>query len=106
MDRSTRVFLLAGFVVTLLVAAVVSGFASAEPDGLERVAIDQDFEEAAADHALEGFVLADYGVRGMENERLATGISGVVGIAITLVLTVGLLYGVRGLSRRGRSGTG
>lgn len=101
MDRRNRVFLLSGLVVTLLVAAVVSGFASGDPDGLEKVAIDQEFEEAATAHALEGFVLADYGVQGIENERLATGIAGVIGVAITLVLTLGILYGVRRLRRAG-----
>jgi cobalt/nickel transport system permease protein len=101
MHRRNRTFLLVGLAVTLLVAAVVSGFASGEPDGLEKVAIDQEFEGVAADHTLGGFVLADYGVEGIENERLATGIAGVIGVAITLVLTLGILYGVRRLRRAG-----
>lgn len=94
MDRRMRLFLLGGLVVTVLVAAVVSGFASGEPDGLEKVSIDEGFEGAADDHALADSPLADYAVEGVDNERLSTGIAGVIGVAITLVVTIGLLYAV------------
>ena len=103
MDRRTWAFLGIGLVVTLVVAVFVSGFASDQPDGLERVAIDQGFEDQADDHALEGSPLADYSVEGIENEGLSNGVSGVIGVAITLAVTVALLYGTRGLrSRRQR----
>ncbi|MCB2224800.1 MAG: PDGLE domain-containing protein [Actinobacteria bacterium] len=100
MDRRTWGFLAAGLLVTVVVAAVVSGFASSEPDGLEKVSIDQEFEGAAADHALADSPLADYGVDGIDNERVSTGVAGIVGVAITLAAMVGLLYGVRFLHRR------
>lgn len=100
MDKRTRIFLLAGLAVTVAIAAVVSGFASGEPDGLERVAIDQEFDETASDHALDGSPLADYAVEGIDDERVSTGVAGVIGVAVTLAATVGLLYGVRFLQRR------
>ena len=103
MDRRTRIFLLAGLAVTVVVAAVVSGFASGDPDGLERVAIDKEFESTAADHALDGSPLADYAVQGIDDERVSTGVAGVIGVAATLTVTVGLLYGVRAV-RRSRAG--
>jgi hypothetical protein len=104
MDRRTRLFLLAGLVVTVLVAAVVSGFASGDPDGLERVAIDKGFEETATDHALDGSPLADYAVEGIDDERVSTGIAGIIGVAATLAVTVGLLYGARFVQRRRTAG--
>ena len=105
MDRRYWWFIGAGLLVTLLVAGVLSGFASSDPDGLERVAIDQGFEETAADHALGDLPLADYGVEGVENERVGTGIAGIIGVAVTAVAAVGLLYGARALmGRRAASG--
>jgi cobalt/nickel transport protein len=83
-------FLLAGLVVSLLLAGVVSGFASGDPDGLERVAQDKGFAETAEDHALADGPLADYTVRGVEDERLSTGLAGVLGVGITFAFGLGL----------------
>lgn len=94
MDRRTWIFLTAGLIVVLLIAGIASGFASGEPDGLEKVAIDEGFDDAAADHALADGPLADYQA-GDEEGRLSTGIAGVLGVAITLAITTGLLMTVR-----------
>jgi hypothetical protein len=101
-DRRLWWWLGAGLAVALIVAGVVSGFASGEPDGLERVSIDQGFDEAAADHAMADSPLADYAVDGVENERLSTGLAGVIGVLITLAVAGGLFYGIRlyGRARR------
>ena len=82
-------FLLAGLVVSLLLAGVVSSFASGDPDGLERVAIDKGFAETAEDHALSDGPLADYTVRGVEDERLSTGLAGVLGVGLTFAFGLG-----------------
>jgi len=102
MDRRLLIFLGIGLAVALVVAGVLSGFASGEPDGLERVAIDQGFDETAADHALGDSPLADYAVRGVENERVSTALAGIIGVAITLAVSGGLFYGIRlyGRARR------
>jgi hypothetical protein len=97
MDRRTWAFLGVGFLVTVLVAAIAAGFASSQPDGLEKVAIDEGFADTAEDSAAADSPLADYGVEGVENERVGTGIAGVAGVAITVAVTVGLLYGARRL---------
>jgi len=104
MDKRLWWFLAAGAVAALVVAGVLSGFASVEPDGLERVAIDQGFDEAAADHALGGSPLADYAVQGVEDERVSTGLAGVIGVAITLAVAGGLFYGLRLYTRARRRG--
>lgn len=92
-------FLLAGLLVSLLLAGVVSGFASPDPDGLEKAAQDAGFSQAATDHALADGPLAGYGVAGVENDRLSTGLAGVLGVAVTFAFGLGLFA----LVRRGRS---
>ena len=104
MDRRLWWFLGIGLLVALIVAGVLSGFAADDPDGLERVVIDQGFDEATEDHALADSPLADYAVEGVEDERLSTGLAGVIGVAITLVVAGGLFYGMRlyGKARRAK----
>lgn len=99
MDRRFAWFLGIGLLVTLLVAGGLSLFASGEPDGLERVSIDEGFEDSAADHALADSPLADYGVSGVEGGA-GTSLAGIIGVAATLALTVGLLYGIARYRRR------
>ncbi|HSQ37957.1 MAG TPA: PDGLE domain-containing protein [Acidimicrobiia bacterium] len=95
MDKRLWWFLGIGLVVVLVVAGLLSGFAADDPDGLERVAIDEGFDETAEDHALADSPLADYAVEGVEDGRLSTGLAGVIGVAITLVIAGGLFYGIR-----------
>lgn len=103
MDRRTWIFLLGAFVVTIAVAAVASGFASSEPDGLEKVSIEKGFDDTADDHALAESPLADYGVEGVDSERISTGLAGVIGVLITLAVVTALLFTVSRM-RRERSG--
>jgi hypothetical protein len=104
MDKRLWWFLGIALMVVLVVAGVLSGFAADDPDGLERVAIDQGFDETAEDHALAGSPLADYAVEGVEDGRLSTGLAGVIGVTITLVVAGGLFYGIRlyGKARRAK----
>jgi hypothetical protein len=84
MDRTNlMLFVIGGLVVALGLAFFVSPLASSSPDGLEKVAIDQGFDETAEDHALAEGPLADYGVEGVEDEGLSTGLAGIIGVAIT-----------------------
>jgi hypothetical protein len=98
----TRVLLAAGVLVALVLAGVVSFYASGSPDGLERVAEDKGFLDRAEEHAAADSPLADYQAKGVENERLSGGVAGVAGALVVLVLTGGIAYAVR---RRG-SGSG
>jgi cobalt/nickel transport protein len=78
-----RLFLIGGLLVAVGLALVVSGSASSSPDGLERVAEDKGFLETAKDHLFVDGPLADYTVTGVGNERLSTGLSGLIGVLIT-----------------------
>jgi cobalt/nickel transport protein len=88
-------FLIAGFVASLLLAGVVSFYASSNPDGLEKVAQDIGFIETAKEHTNADGALADYGVKGVENQRLSTGLAGVIGVVATGVISTGLFMLVR-----------
>ena len=85
MDKNKK-FLAAGFLVSIFLAGVVSFYASSDPDGLEKVAGDIGFIETAKDHTYADGVLADYGVKGIENERASVGVAGVIGVIGTAVV--------------------
>lgn len=92
---SNKKFYLGSLVVSLLLAGVVSFYASSNPDGLEKVAETVGFIETAEDHAIADSPLADYGVKGVDNERLSVGLSGVIGVLGTAGISVGLFYFLR-----------
>ena len=94
MNKQSK-FLVAGFVLSLVLAGVVSNFASSSPDGLEKVAEDIGFLDSAKDHTYADGPLADYGVKGIENERLSTGTAGVIGVIATAGVSTGLFLVLR-----------
>jgi cobalt/nickel transport system permease protein len=76
-------FAASGLVVAALLVLVVAPLASGEPDGLERVAIDQGLIESAEEQAIAESPLADYGVGGVEDEATGTRVAGLVGVLVT-----------------------
>ena len=98
--RSVTWFVTAGVVAALALAFFISPLASSEPDGLERVAIDQGFESQAVEHHFATGPLADYGVAGVSNPSVSTGLSGVIGVALCFLLAAGLVLVIRRVRRR------
>lgn len=108
MNRRTWLFLAGGLLVALLLAGVVSNFASTHPDGLDS-SLRQGctFDAAdnitggncpareARDHELSDGPLADYGIRGVDNPYLSTGLSGVAGVLLTFVVGGGVFWLLR-----------
>ena len=92
---SNRKFLILGLLVSALLAGGASFYASSSPDGLEKVAEDIGFIETAKDHANSDTALADYGVKGVENERLSVGAAGVIGVVATGAVSGGLFLLLR-----------
>ena len=92
---SNKKFYVSALFVSLLLAGVVSFYASSNPDGLEKVAETVGFIETAEDHAIADSPLADYSVKGVDNERLSVGLSGVIGVLGTAGVSVGLFYFLR-----------
>ncbi|MGY1436237.1 energy-coupling factor ABC transporter permease [Streptomyces reniochalinae] len=100
--RSARPLWLAGLAATVVCAGGLSFYASASPDGLEKVAADNGIDEKAEDHAAEDSPLADYGVKDIANTRLSGGLAGVIGAGATLAVGSGVFVVVR--RRRGADG--
>lgn len=100
---SHRAVWLAGLGASLVLAGVVSFYASSSPDGLERVASDHGIAAQEKEHAAGDSPLADYGVKDVENERLSGGLAGVIGVGATVAVGSGVFWAVR---RRRSSGAG
>ena len=100
-SSNLRLFLLGGLLVAAGLALFVSPFASSSPDGLEKVAGDKGFLQTARDHLFADGPLADYAVKGIDNQRLSTGVSGLIGVLVTFGVGLALFALMRAL-RSGR----
>ncbi|MFF8944306.1 energy-coupling factor ABC transporter permease [Streptomyces sp. NPDC014864] len=90
---------LTGLIASLVLAGFVSFYASASPDGLEKVAHDQGIDKKTGRHASDGSPLAGYGVRDVSDARLSGGLAGVIGVGATVVAGSTVFWAVR--RRRG-----
>ncbi|KQX11769.1 cobalt ABC transporter permease [Streptomyces sp. Root431] len=84
-----------GVVTALVLAGFVSFYASASPDGLEKVAADKGIDAKVEEHAAAGSPLADYGVKDVDNARLSGGLAGAIGVGATLAVGTGAFWVVR-----------
>ena len=84
-----------GLLAALLLAGGLSYYASASPDGLEKVAGDHGIDRTVQDHAARNSPLADYRTKDVENARLSGGLAGVVGVGATLAVGTGVFWAVR-----------
>ncbi|WP_405426766.1 PDGLE domain-containing protein [Micromonospora sp. NBC_00617] len=111
MKNRSWAFLAGGLLVALLLAGVVSNYASSHPDGLDSsllkgCTVDADDNivggscpaQQAREHELGDSPLADYGVRGIQNSFVSTGLSGVLGVLVTFAIGGGGFWLLR---RRG-----
>lgn len=93
--RSHRRLWLTGLVTSLLLAGFVSFYASASPDGLEKVAHDQGIDKKEERHTSDGSPLAGYGVKDITDARLSGGLAGVIGVGVTAVAGSTVFWAVR-----------
>jgi cobalt/nickel transport protein len=107
-NRKLAFFLGGGLLVALILAGVVSNFASSSPDGLDATTLqgctvdDQGnitggecMARRAQDHQLADGPLADYGVKGVDNPYLSNGLAGVAGVLVTFAIGAGVFWLVR-----------
>ncbi|MGW4193572.1 energy-coupling factor ABC transporter permease [Streptomyces sp. NPDC005004] len=92
---SRRTLWITGLVTSLVLAGFVSFYASANPDGLEKVAHDQGIDRKAERHASADSPLADYGVKDVSDARLSGGLAGVIGVGVTVVAGSAVFWAVR-----------
>jgi len=93
--RKGMVFFGVGLLITVVIAAVVSQFASTQPDSLMYVAEQGGFVNTAEAHALDQSPLAGYG-GDSESRRVVAGVAGVLA-------TLGLGYLVFFLAKAGKT---
>lgn len=98
--RSPKGILIGGLLLAFVLAGFASGYASSAPDGLEKVAGDQGFAASGKDSAVADSPLADYALSGIDNERLAGGLAGVIGVVLTIAVGTLIFYVVGRLARR------
>ncbi|MFF9060026.1 energy-coupling factor ABC transporter permease [Streptomyces sp. NPDC014882] len=96
---SRRTLWATGLVTSLVLAGFVSFYASADPDGLEKVAADKGIDRKTEEHAAADSPLADYGVEDVDDSRLSGGLAGVIGVGVTVVAGSTVFWAVR--RRRG-----
>ncbi len=86
---------IAGLIAALVLAGFVSYYASASPDGLEKVAADHGIDRKTRDHTAKDSPLADYQTKDVGDARLSGGLAGVIGVGATLALGSGVFWIVR-----------
>lgn len=85
-------FFLGFAVVSLLIAGVLSYFASSDPDGLDKTVEDTGIAAHAQAHPLAGSTFADYSLGG---DSRFTGLAGALGVVVVLGLSFGLFWLLR-----------
>lgn len=91
MQRLNVIFIITGLAIALFLAIFISPFASSDPDGLEKVAEDKGFMEQAEGEGVtswESSPVPDYAVPGIKNEKIATGLAGLIGTVIIFFIGV------------------
>ena len=94
MRASTKAVVVVGLLVAVVLAVFVSRFASDEPDGLEKVAAEEGFDDAADEHDLNDSPAAGY----------EAGWSGLAGVIATFVIGAGVFAVVRRRRERDERG--
>lgn len=100
-SSNLRLFIAGGLLVAIGLAMLVSGFASGSPDGLNKVAEDHGFAANARQHLFENGPLAGYAVKGVNGDRLSTGISGLIGVLVTFGVGLALFALLRAMRSGG-----
>lgn len=100
MKVPTKYVVIGGVILALVLAGVVSYYASGAPDGLQHVAGEKGFLSNAKEHGSAGSPLAGYGTKGIDNDRLSGGLAGVVGTLVVLLIAGGLTLLVRRRKQR------
>lgn len=103
-SNRNRLLVLAGLGTALLIALLLSPFASKDPDGLDRVSQDLKFEQKATENPPAkqlpfSQIFDEYSLKGVENEKVSTALAGIIGT----LCTFGIAWGVGKLAVRSKA---
>ncbi len=87
---SRKAFFVTGLLVALVIAGIVSYWASSAPDGLNKVAEDKGLNANESDSATSGSPLAGYSTSGVSSAPVSGGLAGVVGVVVVLFIAGGM----------------
>jgi cobalt/nickel transport system permease protein len=88
-------FVLVGLAVAAVLAFFVSPYADPNPDGLSNVAADKGIDASQLPSATDDSPFAGYAVKGVHDEGLSKGLSGLIGVAVTFAIGAGAVWLVR-----------
>lgn len=74
--------------IALICSVFLSPLASSHPDGLEKVAEDQEFIDRGAGEPIINSPIPDYVMPGIENENIAVPVAGLIGTVVVFLLTL------------------
>ena len=91
MKRRLNDFIYIGLGISLLVALLLSPFASPSPDGLEKVAETKGFSEKAEGSTFWKHALfSDYTLPWIKNKKVSTALSGLIGTLAIFLIALGV----------------
>lgn len=94
-------FIIVGLTLAFAIALFASPFASSSPDGMGRVALDNDFHTTEKTSPLEETSpVGGYAVKGVAGEKTSTGLAGAIGVAATFAIGFGAFQGLRVIRSR------
>ncbi|MCB9894903.1 MAG: PDGLE domain-containing protein [Planctomycetes bacterium] len=90
MTKNTKLLLIGGMGVSLVLGGVVSYWASSSPDGLEWVAEEKGFLDKAEENETQKNVapIPDYEVPGVEHGFLKVSLAGIIGTLLCFGLAL------------------
>jgi hypothetical protein len=89
-------FVLVALAVAIGLGAAASPWASAAPDGLQRVAERKGFADTGRPHPIQADAPAPhYAIPGVANERIATGLAGFAGTLVVFAVGLGVARAMR-----------
>ena len=94
MQKKYLTFIIIVFLISLGLAFFISPFASKSPDGLEKTMKDAGTgrDSGGEDTGWKNAPMPDYAVPGVKNEKLSTGLAGVIGAVFIFVIATVLSY--------------
>lgn len=94
-NKGLWIFFCFSLVVAIILGVFISPFASKSPDGLEKTAQEKGFVKKAEETKplWSHSPVKDYAIPGVKSEKASTGLSGLIGVLVTLAvaLVIGFL---------------
>ena len=82
--------IITGLFIAVAIAVFLSPLASSHPDGLEKVAEDKNFLQAAEEKEIIKAPVPDYSMPGIKHKTIAGSIAGLIGTLLVFCVAYGI----------------